>query len=338
MTKHAGMGLIFLAALLLGLAGCTPPGPRALLKGRELLEKGDYVHALAELKTATTLLPTNAHAWNYLGLAYHHAGQPDEAQKAYQRALPAGQRPSSRRVLTSDASGWSRTSSSGPRRSGRLHDAPAAVGGRICEAGHGAMAPARSRRRREKLSGGLAAPAQRFPRQSPAWAWCGSRRGRVARHRNCLPKHSGGTRPRAARLNLAVIAHEHLKDKALALQHYRRLCQPAAAPRQPRSHQSHHQPPRARDGSFVPAPRRQSNPGGSPLPRRPSRQPRRAAQWWPLPKPPPLPRPRTQQRQQRPNLRPTQPADEPHPRPNRALLQPNRRWRLPLRLPSSKRR
>ena len=79
-------GAIAIVALVLFLSGCTPPGPRALLRGKKLLERGDYAAAVAELKTATALLPTNAPAWNYLGVACQRAGQPAAAAAAYQRA------------------------------------------------------------------------------------------------------------------------------------------------------------------------------------------------------------------------------------------------------------
>jgi Flp pilus assembly protein TadD len=58
-----------------------------LLKGKKLLARGDYSRAVTELKTATSLLITNAQAWNYLGVAYQHAGQSPDAVLAYQRAL-----------------------------------------------------------------------------------------------------------------------------------------------------------------------------------------------------------------------------------------------------------
>jgi tetratricopeptide (TPR) repeat protein len=82
----------FLLAALLGVAlswmtGCTPPGPRALLEGRRLIEQGDYAGAVEQLKLATSLMQTNALAWNYLGLACHHANLPNDAFAAYQRAL-----------------------------------------------------------------------------------------------------------------------------------------------------------------------------------------------------------------------------------------------------------
>jgi tetratricopeptide (TPR) repeat protein len=67
--------------------GCGPPGPRALLEGKRLIEQRQYQAAVEKLNTATGLMATNAQAWNYLGLAYHLAGQPDAAAGAYQKAL-----------------------------------------------------------------------------------------------------------------------------------------------------------------------------------------------------------------------------------------------------------
>jgi tetratricopeptide (TPR) repeat protein len=80
-------GWLPLAVACLLLAGCTPPGPRALLEGKRLLEQGKYDQAMEQLRDATVLLPTNALAWEYLGLACQHAGQVAEADKAYHRAL-----------------------------------------------------------------------------------------------------------------------------------------------------------------------------------------------------------------------------------------------------------
>jgi tetratricopeptide (TPR) repeat protein len=77
----------FFLFLLLLAAGCTPAGPKALIQGEKLIDKRKYTQAIEKLKLATTLIPTNAQAWNYLGLAFHHAGQFDEAEKTYRRAL-----------------------------------------------------------------------------------------------------------------------------------------------------------------------------------------------------------------------------------------------------------
>lgn len=69
------------------LAGCSPSGPDALLAGRSLMEKGQYVAAAEKLKLAATLLKTNAQAWNDLGLASHRSGKVEEAVNAYRTAL-----------------------------------------------------------------------------------------------------------------------------------------------------------------------------------------------------------------------------------------------------------
>lgn len=87
-TKNrAGVGIGLILAMAVLITGCSPPGPRALLKGKKLLDAGNYDEAALELKTATSLMPTNAVAWNYLGLAYHCAGQRTNAAAAYTRAL-----------------------------------------------------------------------------------------------------------------------------------------------------------------------------------------------------------------------------------------------------------
>jgi len=78
---------VLLTALALGVAGCTPAGPRAMLRGKKELDRGDYAGAVVQFKYATDLLATNAAAWNYYGVALEHAGQADDAVNAYQRAL-----------------------------------------------------------------------------------------------------------------------------------------------------------------------------------------------------------------------------------------------------------
>jgi Flp pilus assembly protein TadD len=76
-----------MAVLCFWLAGCTPPGPRALLQGKELLDQGRYADAVPKLEKAAALLPRNALAWNYLGLAYHGNGQLEPAATAYRTSL-----------------------------------------------------------------------------------------------------------------------------------------------------------------------------------------------------------------------------------------------------------
>jgi tetratricopeptide (TPR) repeat protein len=68
-------------------AGCSDPASRALLKGEKLIQQGQYSKAVAELETATRLLPRNAQAWNHLGLALHYQKHYAQAQQAYRQAL-----------------------------------------------------------------------------------------------------------------------------------------------------------------------------------------------------------------------------------------------------------
>jgi len=82
-----GMAMAVGVMVLLVVTGCKPPGPRALLDGQNLVEHGRYAEAVERLKTATSLLGTNANAWNYLGLAYHQSGQANDAAEAYKKAL-----------------------------------------------------------------------------------------------------------------------------------------------------------------------------------------------------------------------------------------------------------
>ncbi len=72
---------------LLWTVACTPPGDAALLDGEALLEEGEYRAAIKKLREATDILMENPDAWNFLGLAYHRNGQPEDAVKAYQQAL-----------------------------------------------------------------------------------------------------------------------------------------------------------------------------------------------------------------------------------------------------------
>lgn len=78
---------VMATGLILFLAGCTPPGPRALLEGERLIQEGRSADAIRRLRTAVEFLPGNAQAWNHLGLAYHGARRPSEAVEAYQQAL-----------------------------------------------------------------------------------------------------------------------------------------------------------------------------------------------------------------------------------------------------------
>jgi tetratricopeptide (TPR) repeat protein len=92
-NKNGGLtsASILIAMVLALLCGCTPPGPRALLKGERLIREGKHKQAIQQLQTATRLLPKSAQAWNHLGLAHHGAKQPEQAAHAYRQALALDQ-------------------------------------------------------------------------------------------------------------------------------------------------------------------------------------------------------------------------------------------------------
>jgi len=83
--------LALIVALATLIVGCSPPGRRELIEGKRLIEQGRPREAVEPLKRAMSLFGTNtpaaARAWNWLGLAYHHAGQANDALQAYQNAI-----------------------------------------------------------------------------------------------------------------------------------------------------------------------------------------------------------------------------------------------------------
>lgn len=87
-TKNRGVRwILWLFSLNLLVVACSPTGPGALLAGKKKLEAGKLEPAIADLQTAVRLMPTNAAAWNYLGVAYHQAGQQTNALAAYAQAV-----------------------------------------------------------------------------------------------------------------------------------------------------------------------------------------------------------------------------------------------------------
>lgn len=79
--------LFLTTASLLLFNGCTPPGPRNLLEGEKLLQEGKTEQAIQKLEEAVRLMPQEARAQNYLGIAYQRFGQTKNAIQAYQAAL-----------------------------------------------------------------------------------------------------------------------------------------------------------------------------------------------------------------------------------------------------------
>lgn len=86
-TKNPAAGFVLILAALTFLTACSPPGERAMARGKKYLDQGRAAEAIEQFTKATDLMRTNAAAWNYLGLACHGAGRVTNAIAAYQRAL-----------------------------------------------------------------------------------------------------------------------------------------------------------------------------------------------------------------------------------------------------------
>ena len=211
--------VVGLAALL---AGCAPSGPRALVEGQRLMAEGKYPQAIEKLKAATALLGgTNAQAWNDLGLAYHHAGEAVEAQQAYQRALKLNPDLSEARFNLGCL--W--------LTQNKPEAAKAEFTAYTLRRPNGAegflkLGAAQLRTREPSAAEKSFSEALRLSPQNPealnGLGLARLARGQAAEAAQCFEgalKQSGGYGP--ALLNLAIVAHQYLRDRPLALQKYR---------------------------------------------------------------------------------------------------------------------
>ncbi|HWQ91315.1 MAG TPA: tetratricopeptide repeat protein, partial [Clostridia bacterium] len=219
--NQTGLWFGFLAVLILLLVGCTPPGPRALLKGRELLEKGRYTEAVEQFETATSLLSSNAQAWNYLGLAYHHSRRSADAEKAYQHALRLDNDLTEARYnlgclwLEENKLDWAKSELTAFTL--RRGDNP-----------QGFLKLATAQLRSQELTAAEKTFSEVL-RIDPQDAEALTGIGLVRLQRGRAPEAAGyfvaalkhHPRYRPALINLAVVAHQHLRNKPLALQKYR---------------------------------------------------------------------------------------------------------------------
>jgi tetratricopeptide (TPR) repeat protein len=86
-TVRHSISFFLFAAWILTVTGCMPAGPRAVLEGEKFLAEKKYANAIEHLQVGVKLVPTNALAWNLLGVAYHQAGQAEKALQSYHQAL-----------------------------------------------------------------------------------------------------------------------------------------------------------------------------------------------------------------------------------------------------------
>lgn len=227
LVNRRGDGGSYLARLALSigvlalLAGCTPSGPRALLEGRRLMEEERYPQAVEKLRAATALLGgTNAQAWNDLGLACHHVGDVVEAETAYRRAL----------ALNHDLSEAHFNLGCLCLSQNRLEAAKSefmAYTLRRPNAAQGFLKLGATHLRARDLSAAEKSfnDALRLSPQNPealnGLGLVRLGRGRAGEAARCFEgalKQQPDYRP--ALLNLAIVAHQYLKDRPLALQKY----------------------------------------------------------------------------------------------------------------------
>ena len=222
-TKKRTAAFSALAPMILVVflfTGCAPPGPRALMDGERLIHEGKYSLAIQRLEQAIRLLPRNAQAWNHLGLACHGAGQFDEAIKAYQQAvaidrnlfvvhynlgclyLEQNNLPAALSALTSytglqanSAAGWTRLGTAQLRA-------------------HQLDAAEKSLTQALKLN----------PRSAEAQNGLGVVNFQRRRYQDAYRQFNAALREEAgyapALLNLAVVTHQYLNNRPLALKKY----------------------------------------------------------------------------------------------------------------------
>lgn len=79
---------MLLLAAASGSAGCASwHGARLYLEGSRALERGDAELAVRRLEAASERVPRASEVQNHLGLAYAAAGHPEEAERAFRRAV-----------------------------------------------------------------------------------------------------------------------------------------------------------------------------------------------------------------------------------------------------------
>ncbi len=214
------MLLGFLLATL--CAGCMAPGPRALLRGKSQLDAGDYAAAADSFRTATSLLPESAAAWNYLGVACQKLQQADNAATAYQRALSLDRdlveahwnlgmlylEQSKNEQAVSEFTAYTLRRSNNPDGWLKLGAAELRLGEIVpAEASFGWVQNRLDPNNAEALNGlGLARLERNRPRDA------------VLFFAAALQWHPGYA---SAMLNLAVTEQEYLRDNRTALQYYR---------------------------------------------------------------------------------------------------------------------
>src|SRR2546426_407070 len=225
-----------LTLTVLGLVlfnGCAEPGPAALLQGERLLREGNYARAIQKLEQAARLLPRDARAWNHLGLAYHGARRSEDAAKAYQQALALDRNLAAahynlgclhleqNNVAAAQAEF---TSYTGLRPN--AFDGWIKLGTAQLRA-HQLDAAEKNFRQAVKLN----------PRSAEAWNGLGLLQSQRRRYQEACQQFNAALRAQPeyapALLNAAIVSHQYLNGRALALQKYQEYL--ALQPQSPNS-------------------------------------------------------------------------------------------------------
>jgi Flp pilus assembly protein TadD len=82
----AGLGVLLFLCLF-GLGCASLRGARLYASGSDALERGEVEVAIERLERAAALVPHASEIQNHLGLAYARAGRPDDARRAFTRAV-----------------------------------------------------------------------------------------------------------------------------------------------------------------------------------------------------------------------------------------------------------
>ena len=205
------------------LAGCRPHGVEALRRGDEALRAGQTEQAIPLLEQAVTDLPSEARAWNHLGLAYRAAGRDGEALKAHLRALERNRGFAEAwfnvGLLQFEQGNWLEAERALRTYLGNETVRTNAVAWRTL-----GLAQLESNQV-DLAERSLATATQLAPRDAEAWNGIGLTQVARRRYRDALktfayiPQVAPDHAP--ARLNAAVVTHQHLGDRRGAIPLYR---------------------------------------------------------------------------------------------------------------------
>jgi Flp pilus assembly protein TadD len=79
--------LALLAVLCAATACASLEAGRLYRSGSEALDRGDSARAIVDLERAAALAPEASEVQNHLGIAYEEDGRPEDALRAYERAV-----------------------------------------------------------------------------------------------------------------------------------------------------------------------------------------------------------------------------------------------------------